>query len=162
MLSQIEFRSFDLLDGPTHRDATTIQDDDVIRNAKHQFRILFDEHDRQPLLLQFKVYQPTIAYQLWHVGVSVICVSMPCFFMGVTFPLLCSAFSDNDRFPATLYGWNTLGACTGVLACQFLLLPGLGHNRTFALMAVVNIGLGLFFLLRRRLAEHGDVLSGNP
>jgi hypothetical protein len=38
------------------------------------------------------VYQPTTAYPLSHVVVTVICVFVPCFFMGVTFPLLCSAF----------------------------------------------------------------------
>ncbi len=42
----------------------------------------------------------------------------------VTAPLAgVSGRPQGQRLPAALYGWNTFGACAGVLTCQFLLLP---------------------------------------
>ena len=73
----------------------------------------------------------------------------PCLFMGVTFPLLCDIFRSiprNGHLPSVLYAWNTIGACSGVLACQFILIPEIGHQPTFWLMAGLNILLGLYFL----------------
>ena len=83
------------------------------------------------------------------IAIGAACVLLPCFFMGVTFPLLCDAFVDapgGARFPAALYAWNTLGACLGVLACQFVLLPLVGHGATFWLMIGLNTAIGLYFL----------------
>jgi hypothetical protein len=91
-------------------------------------------------------------YRLGQLAIAVACVFLPCFFMGVTFPLLSRAFVDapgGARFPAALYGWNTLGACLGVLACQFLLLPGIGHGATFAVMLGLNLAIAVLFLTGR-------------
>ena len=69
--------------------------------------------------------------QMTQIGTAMLCVRIPCFFMGVTFPLLCNAFLDTPRsarLPFVLYAWNMLGACTGVLTCQFVLLPHVGHG----------------------------------
>jgi spermidine synthase/tetratricopeptide (TPR) repeat protein len=68
--------------------------------------------------------------------------------MGVTYPYLCRVFSQHARFPARLYAWNTLGACTAVLVCEWLLLRHLGTARTLALLIAGNAALGLWFLLR--------------
>jgi spermidine synthase len=95
-------------------------------------------------------YAPTLAYRLTTLGLAVLCVFVPCLFMGMTFPLLCAVFRDarhGGKFPSALYAWNTLGACTGVLACLFFFLPWLGHELMFWLLAAVNLALGLFFLL---------------
>ena len=92
-------------------------------------------------------------YRSGQLAVAVTCVFLPCFLMGLTFPLLCHAFVDSPggtRFPAALYGWNTLGACLGVLACQFLLLPSLGHTATFWLMVGLNLGIAGYFLMTGR------------
>jgi hypothetical protein len=89
------------------------------------------------------------AYRISQVLIAAACVFVPCLFMGMTFPLICNAFVSvpaGERLPATLYAWNTLGACTGVLACQFLLLPWIGHSMTFWSMAVINLLLGGYFL----------------
>lgn len=88
-------------------------------------------------------------YRVTQVVVAAACVFIPCVFMGITFPLICNAFVSvpaGERLPAALYAWNTLGACTGVLACQFLFLPWIGHSMTFWLMAGINILLGVYFL----------------
>ena len=111
-----------------------------------------------PYQLRDGIFVPFIGFKLSHVAIATVCVFVPCFFMGVTFPLLCHAFRDNDRFPSSLYGWNTLGACSGVLVCQFLFLPVLGHDLMFLLLALANGILGTFFVLTGEVG----VLSGAP
>jgi hypothetical protein len=99
-----------------------------------------------PYVLDQGVHQP-IAPAVWaQLGLSTLCVFVPCFLMGVTFPLLCHVFRDDARFPAALYAWNTLGACAGVLACEFVLLPWLGHRNAYVVLALVNGALGAFLL----------------
>ena len=92
-------------------------------------------------------------YRFGQLAVAVTCVFAPCFLMGTTFPLLSQVFLDapgGSRLPAALYGWNTFGACAGVLACQFLLLPSIGHSSTFWLMLALNLGIAGFFLITGR------------
>ncbi len=99
-----------------------------------------------PYLLSDGIYIQTLPYQLAKVGVATLCVFVPCFFMGVTFPLLCDVFREDDRFPSSLYAWNTFGACSGVLVCQFVVIPWIGHSWTFWAAAGVNTALGVYFL----------------
>jgi spermidine synthase len=102
-----------------------------------------------PYVLRDGIWVPAVGQRLLQLALATACVFLPCFFMGVTFPLLCDAFRGapgSARFPSALYAWNTLGACSGVLACQFLLLPALGHGAMFGLMAALNLALGLWFL----------------
>jgi len=108
-----------------------------------------------PFRLSDGVWVQTIPYEVVQVLAALFCVFVPCLFMGVTFPLLCDTFrrSDTpsaaaDRLPSSLYAWNTLGACVGILACQFALLPWFGHGVVFWLMAALNLALGSFFLVR--------------
>src|SRR5690606_12062976 len=104
-----------------------------------------------PYALEDGVHQPTLGYALSHFAITTVCVFVPCFLMGVTFPLLCDAFRDRPRFPAALYAWNTLGACAGILACEALLIPWFGHDSTFVLMVGLNVALGGWFVLARSL-----------
>ena len=102
-----------------------------------------------PYHLQDGIWVGTPLYALGKVALASLCLFLPCLFLGVTFPLLCSAFVDTPeggRFPAALYGWNTLGACCGVLASQFLLLPWLGHSAMFVVMIGLNAAIGVLFL----------------
>ncbi|MFQ5504866.1 MAG: spermidine synthase [Planctomycetota bacterium] len=103
-----------------------------------------------PYQLHDGIWAQSDAYRSYQVLVGVSCVFIPCFFMGTTFPLLCRAFvaaPNGHRFPSALYAWNTLGAVSGVMACQFLLIPLLGHMPTYWLMAVSNVALGGYFVL---------------
>jgi spermidine synthase len=110
-------------------------------------------------------------YRFGQLAVAVICIFTPCFLMGTTFPFLSQVLLDapqGPRLPAALYGWNTFGACAGVLACQFLLLPLIGHSSTFWLMLGLNLGLAGFFLITGRgdlplpsLTLNADGLSVN-
>ena len=100
-----------------------------------------------PYQLRDGIFVSSLGFKLSQMAIATVCVFVPCFFMGVTFPLLCHAFRDSGRFPSSLYGWNTLGACSGVLVCQFLFLPLLGHDLMFLLLALANGILGVFFVV---------------
>ena len=102
-----------------------------------------------PYYLDDGIWLQTIRYQIAQGAIATVSLFIPCLFMGVTFPLLCDIFrsiSRNGRLPSVLYAWNTIGACAGVLACQFILIPAIGHEPTFWLIAGLNILLGLYFL----------------
>ncbi len=103
-----------------------------------------------PYHLDDGIWVKDLSYQAGQVLVAMACILIPCFFMGTTFPLLSNLFvaePGGDRFPSALYAVNTLGACIGVLGCQFLLLPWVGHSTTFWFMAAINAALGLYFLV---------------
>lgn len=103
-----------------------------------------------PYRLVDGVYVQEWGYRFGQVAIAALCVFIPCLLMGVTFPLLCHIFvaePGGARFPSALYAWNTLGACSGVLACQFMLLPWIGHGLTFQLMVAINLAIGAYFLL---------------
>jgi len=110
------------------------------------------------------VYHPAAVVQLSQVGIATAVVLVPCFLMGVTFPLLCHAFRGERRLPAGLYAWNTLGACSGVLVSEFLFLPLVGHARTLWVLLGLNAGIGLYFLApgRRGPASAPPASPGQP
>ena len=104
-----------------------------------------------PYQLKDGIWFPSLGYRASQLLIAASCVFLPCVLMGVTFPLLCEVFTrapNGERFPSALYAWNTLGACIGVLACQFGLIVWLGHERMFASLVGVNALLGGFFLAR--------------
>jgi predicted membrane-bound spermidine synthase len=103
-----------------------------------------------PYVLSDGIWVPNTGYRLSQVLVATVCVFVPCLFMGVTFPLLCSIFRGapgGHRFPAAVYAWNTLGACSGVLTAQFFFLPRLGHQYTLWAMVGLNVAIGAYFLV---------------
>ena len=115
-----------------------------------------------PYGLREGVWQPALSLRALQVTLAVATVLVPCFFMGVTFPLLCDLFrgaEDGARFPSRLYAVNTLGACLGVLACEFLLLPRVGQEATLLVMALANAALGLWFLARPAAARGHSLAS---
>jgi spermidine synthase len=117
-----------------------------------------------PYALHDGIYFQTLPYQLGQVAQVVVCVFVPCFFMGVTFPLLCAVFVQHERFPSALYAWNTCGACVGVLASEFILLRWMGHIYQLYVLIVVNLALGLFFIFSHRpaaLFESGRALHNS-
>ena len=102
-----------------------------------------------PYHLNDGIWVQTIRYQVAQGAIATVSLFVPCLFMGVTFPLLCDLFRSiprNGHLPSVLYAWNTVGACAGVLACQFILILAIGHEPTFWLLAGLNILLGLYFL----------------
>lgn len=113
-----------------------------------------------PYTLANGIWFQNAAYRSSQLLIAIACVFVPCFLMGTTFPLLCHVFvaeRSGSRFPSALYAWNTLGACGGVIACQFVFLPLLGHSDTYWLLIATNFSIGAFFLTfgagTRTLAE---------
>ena len=94
-----------------------------------------------------EVWRIKAVWKLAMGAAAVVVLTVPCFFMGTTFPLLCHAYSREARFPSELYAANTLGACLGVIACEFLLIAKLGHQWTLVVLVAINAALGLFFLV---------------
>lgn len=114
-----------------------------------------------PYHLADGVYTRDLGYRLGQIVLAVLCVFTPCLFMGATYPLLCDIYrgvAGRDRFPSAVYAFNTLGACSGVLACLFVLLPWLGHERMFLLLAGLNLFIAVYFLVRGGGGATGSLL----
>ncbi len=73
----------------------------------------------------------------------------PTFLMGATIPILTQGLSrgveDATRVHALVYGINTVGAVVGTLLAGFWLIAALGFPNTLRLMALINLGAGLWF-----------------
>lgn len=106
------------------------------------------------------IYTPVLALQVTTLVAATICVCAPSLLMGTTFPILCQAFRERGSFPSALYGWNTFGACSGVLLAELLLLPRVGHTRSLILLILANAILALaFFALARRAGTDSPPLT---
>lgn len=72
--------------------------------------------------------------------------------MGAAFPLVCRIYSGNviadlGTRIGFIYAVNTLGAVTGALAAGFILIPTIGTQATFKILAGLYLLIGLVFLL---------------
>lgn len=114
------------------------------------------------------LFVPAATSLVLKIGLAVVAVGLPCFFMGTTFPYLCSLFPDDARFPSRLYGANTLGACVSVLLTEFWGLRHLGFLGCLAVAATGTLSLALFFLRQppttegRRIAPKPDAPEPGP
>ena len=105
---------------------------------------------------------PSRASLALKLGLATVAVGVPCFFMGTTFPYLCSLFPGDARFPSRLYGANTLGACASVLLTEFWGLRHLGYMGCLSVAALGTLSLGLFFLRLPAAAERHRAGAGAP
>ncbi len=75
--------------------------------------------------------------------VAFLALLIPAVAMGLTLPLLAKALSrDEAAFGPVLgrlYGWNTLGAVGGVLACEMYLVGAVGIRGTALVAGAINI-----------------------
>lgn len=71
--------------------------------------------------------------------------------LGASFPLAVKVCTSDlkrvGRSVGNLYFFNTLGAIFGALLAGFLIIPALGTERTLILNSMINLSLGLPFLL---------------
>ena len=79
-----------------------------------------------------------------------LCVLLPTILMGASIPVLTTVLpesaSEVNSTHAKIYGWNTLGACLGVLTGGFFLLPNYGIPMTMLIAGGLNIALSFIFL----------------
>jgi predicted membrane-bound spermidine synthase len=92
---------------------------------------------------------------------------LPTTAMGATLPLLTATLSrGNPSFGATvgkLYGWNTLGAMLGAIACEAVLVRFFGVASTALIAMLLNLTAGLLALrLGDTPAALPDMPTGTP
>jgi spermidine synthase len=82
---------------------------------------------------------------------------VPALLMGMTFPLLCSAFTGSvarvGRSVGTLYAVNTIGSIVGSIIPVFVLIPAMGIQQSILLMGLLYVGMAWALLVvaaRRR------------
>jgi spermidine synthase len=94
---------------------------------------------------------------------SAIVLALPTVLMGGTLPAATRAIETEDdqgrRFLALLYGSNTLGAVSGTVLSNFLLLEALGTRLTLWTSCLVNALVGLAALRLSRRAAFASVPS---
>jgi len=70
---------------------------------------------------------------------------VPALLMGMTFPLLCSAFTGSvarvGRSVGVLYAASTIGAIVGSIMPVFVLIPTLGIQKSVFLMGLLYLGM---------------------
>jgi len=96
------------------------------------------------------IFEPVPALQAATALAAIACVLVPATLMGATFPILCEAFAERKGFPSVLYAWNTLGACSGVLFAEFVLLRHLGQLTSLGVLAIAHLALALAFVASGR------------
>jgi len=88
---------------------------------------------------------------------AAIALLVPCFLLGLTFPLTLKVattrLEDLGERVGRFYAVNTVGAILGSLVAGFVLLPTVGLQRGIVLTALLNAALGLAFF---RQAETVD------
>jgi spermidine synthase len=87
--------------------------------------------------------------------------------MGATLPMLMAGvMGQNDHFGKSLgmlYGWNTLGAVFGVIACELLLVRHFGLSGAGGIAAGLNVAVAVAgFVLSRRNLRRPAGASAQP
>lgn len=79
-------------------------------------------------------------------------ILIPTLLFGATFPLIVRIFLKDIKIVGTdtgkLYSFNTLGNILGSFTAGFLLLPILGAQKSLVFLAVANLLIGSFILLK--------------
>jgi spermidine synthase len=83
--------------------------------------------------------------------ISFISLFVPTFFFGATFPLVCKIYSrrmdDVGTRVGDVYSVNTAGGILGSFASGFILIPLVGMQTSLVLMAFINVGMGVLFII---------------
>ena len=89
-------------------------------------------------------------YFIIDILISLLALFLPTFLMGASIPILTTTLPDNSKevnsLHASIYGWNTLGACFGTLISGFYLLPFFGLSTSLILAGVINLFASLIFI----------------
>jgi len=89
--------------------------------------------------------------------VSLLALFLPTFLMGASIPMLTAVLPQSakqvNQIHSKVYGWNTLGACSGALISGFYLIPKWGLPLSLSMVAFLNLFASLVFI--------GNKLQGN-
>ena len=93
----------------------------------------------------------------------VVILVVPSVLMGMTFPLVCSAFAGSlagvGRSVGIVYAVNTMGSIIGSLIPIFVLIPVLGMQQSILLMGLGYAGMGLVLLAATSRRRRGLKLT---
>jgi spermidine synthase len=88
---------------------------------------------------------------------------IPTLLMGMTFPLVCSAFTGSvarvGRSVGILYAVNTIGSIVGSMIPVFVLIPILGIQQSILLMGLLYVGMAWAMLLATARQRRGRQLA---
>ena len=89
-------------------------------------------------------------YLIMDILVSLLALLFPTFLMGASIPVLTATLPDKSQevntVHAKVYGWNTLGACFGVLVSGFYFLPVFGLNISLIVAGSINLIAAVVFI----------------
>jgi len=92
-----------------------------------------------------------LATQFLHSGVIGTLILTAAVMMGATIPCAIQIVTADERNLGyrlgVLYSMNTVGSIIGAFLTGFFLIPWVGINSSFLLMAVINVGVGLALVL---------------
>lgn len=87
--------------------------------------------------------------------VCVIVFLFPTVLMGILFPLVNELFyrssGSSGKTTSSIYAINTIGGILGSLAAGFLLLPLFGIKTSLILVSVINLAIGIWFVIKSQL-----------
>ena len=101
---------------------------------------------------------------LFNLMVTGLLIGLPTLLMGATLPAILNAargWTLPQQAVTQLYGWNTLGAASGVFAAGFFLIWKLGFLLTLSLTMFLNLLVGLTALILAR-QEMPEALELSP
>ena len=89
-------------------------------------------------------------YFIMDVIISMAAILLPTFLMGASIPILTATLPDDaqeiNTVHAQVYGWNTLGACFGVLISGFYLISTFGLAGSLLIAGVINLLAAFVFI----------------
>jgi spermidine synthase len=95
--------------------------------------------------------------------IAFVLMLVPTTAMGATLPLLvttlCASDSRFGRVLGRIYGWNTLGAVAGAMACEIVLITSLGIKGAALAAGVLNLTAAVAMLLFAREREKAGVAA---
>ena len=98
---------------------------------------------------------------------AVIIYIIPTILMGVLYPILNEIYFKNTdkkagRTVSSIFAINTIGAILGVLTAGFVLIPSFGIKTSIYFISVINLALGVVFILKSNYKTTSTILLSVP
>jgi spermidine synthase len=101
------------------------------------------------------------------ISTALIIYLIPAILMGILFPLLNDLYFKNvlkkaGKTVSSIYAINTIGAIVGSLAAGFILIPSFGIKTSIYIVAVINLLIGIYFVVKSGLKFRPVILYSLP